>query len=192
MVSFFFQAGLWASQGIAKPQPTIGLLLELISLGEFGGGDVVYNGTAVVHPNQRVKGYAVYPRYRPTARSRWKPIWAQVQRGVGGHRLNFLWKEDVNKGLKMVLFYIVFKSMNLPTAEHHKEHLDWSWKAESFRNFSFWNLAFYYTPILCCMWKEKVCIHLSQLFKHNAFTIIMVNIHVRQMVNFIMLFSFEA
>ena len=105
---FLFQASLWVSQGIAKAEPTIGLLLELISLGEFGGGDVVYNGTAVVHPNQRVKGYAVYPRYRPTARSRWKPIWAQVQRGVGGHRLNFLWNEDVNKGLKMVLFYIVF------------------------------------------------------------------------------------
>ncbi len=108
MVSFFFQAGLWVSQGIAKPQPTIGLLLELISLGEFGGGDVVYNGTAAVYPIQRVKGYAVYPRYRPTPRSRWKPIWSAVQRGVGGHRHNFLWNEDVNKGLKMVLFYIVF------------------------------------------------------------------------------------
>ena len=100
-VVFALQAGVWAGQGgglvaLVQAEPTIGLLLELIALGDFGGGNVVYNGTA-----QPLRGYgANYVRYRPTPRPRWQPIWSAVQqqqqphrsrgRNGGGIRLNYL------------------------------------------------------------------------------------------------------
>ena len=98
------QAGVWAGQGLVHQvhaEPTIGLLLELIALGDFGGGEVIYNGTAAP-----LRGYgANYARYRPTPRAatwRQPPYWksagsvpAQKQlrdrgRNGGGMRLNYL------------------------------------------------------------------------------------------------------
>jgi hypothetical protein len=66
----FFQ-GLISSQWVYA-QPTFGLalLLELIAVGDFGGGEVVYTGTA---SSGGVTRYKSYTPYRPTQRSRWRP-----------------------------------------------------------------------------------------------------------------------
>ena len=75
------QAALCAGLVGGKPTFGLSLLLELIAVGDFGGGEVVYTGTN----SPEVIVYRPYTRY-PVQRRR-KP---EGQRGAGT-RSNFRW-----------------------------------------------------------------------------------------------------